>query len=234
METTLRDDPTITMLVNNAAVAAVAPLLNADVEKMEEIAGLHYRNLPSSIVMSPELATAHESSVFRKLEDEDRIKFYLVAQFEDRLARKITREELQSFLDEKAASLSFSTVDHLKWDLVAIFRFAVAEGITRRNVAELQFTPRECKKSEQRVMNSKEVNQFFKVLELRERLIVKFAVLGGMRPGEIFALRRGRVTSTYANVSQRVYRGDLDTPKTHKSIRLTALSGGLVRDLEAC
>ena len=34
VETTLRDDQTITMLVNNAGVGSVAPLLNADVEKM--------------------------------------------------------------------------------------------------------------------------------------------------------------------------------------------------------
>ncbi len=35
VETTLRDDQTITMLVNNAGVASVARLLNADVEKMD-------------------------------------------------------------------------------------------------------------------------------------------------------------------------------------------------------
>lgn len=41
VETTLRDDPTITMLVNNAGVAAVAPLLNADVKKMEDMIALN-------------------------------------------------------------------------------------------------------------------------------------------------------------------------------------------------
>ena len=41
VETTLRDDQTITMLVNNAGVASVAPLLNADVEKMDEIVALN-------------------------------------------------------------------------------------------------------------------------------------------------------------------------------------------------
>jgi len=41
VETTLRDDQTITMLVNNAGIASVAPLLNADVEKMDEIIALN-------------------------------------------------------------------------------------------------------------------------------------------------------------------------------------------------
>jgi len=167
-----------------------------------------------------------------KMTTEDRITFYLVGQFKERWLTDIMREELQGFLDAKASALSFSTVDHLKWDLIAIFRMAVSEGYARRNPAELLFTPRECKKSEGRVMKIKEVNQLFKSLGLRERLIVKFAVLGGMRPGEIFALRRGYVTTTYADVSQRVYRGDLDTPKTKKSVRLAALSDGLARDLD--
>jgi short-subunit dehydrogenase len=41
VEATLRKDPNITMLVNNAGVASVAPLLNADVEKMDDMIALN-------------------------------------------------------------------------------------------------------------------------------------------------------------------------------------------------
>ena len=41
VETKLKEDSSITMLVNNAGVASVAPLLNADIEKMEEIIALN-------------------------------------------------------------------------------------------------------------------------------------------------------------------------------------------------
>ena len=41
VEQTLRNDPTITMLVNNAGTASVAPLLDADVEKMAEMIALN-------------------------------------------------------------------------------------------------------------------------------------------------------------------------------------------------
>jgi short-subunit dehydrogenase len=41
LEATLRDDQTITMLVNNAGIASVAPLLNADVEKMDDMIAFH-------------------------------------------------------------------------------------------------------------------------------------------------------------------------------------------------
>jgi uncharacterized protein len=41
VETTLRDNQTITMLVNNAGTASVAPLLNADVGKVEDMIALN-------------------------------------------------------------------------------------------------------------------------------------------------------------------------------------------------
>lgn len=41
VEAVLRDDPTITMLVNNAGIGAVAPLLQANVDKMEEMIDLN-------------------------------------------------------------------------------------------------------------------------------------------------------------------------------------------------
>src|SRR3984893_16632221 len=41
VETKLREDSSITMLVNNAGTASVAPLLNADIEKMEEMIALN-------------------------------------------------------------------------------------------------------------------------------------------------------------------------------------------------
>jgi short-subunit dehydrogenase len=41
VETTLREDPSITMLINNAGIASVAPLLNADVDKMDDMIALN-------------------------------------------------------------------------------------------------------------------------------------------------------------------------------------------------
>ncbi len=41
VEATLRNDPSISMLVNNAGTASVAPLLNADANKMDEIIALN-------------------------------------------------------------------------------------------------------------------------------------------------------------------------------------------------
>jgi hypothetical protein len=67
----------------------------------------------------------------------------VTSEFSVRTLGSFTRDELQSFLDSKAQrGLSFSTVDHLRWDLKQILDMAVAEGYLRRNPAELLFTPR--------------------------------------------------------------------------------------------
>jgi integrase len=170
-----------------------------------------------------------------EMTDADRIQHHLVGEFGALKLSEVSREQMQNFLERKAAKLSFSTVDHLKWDLVAIFRLAHAEGHILRNPAQpkLLFTPPGCKVGMKRVMEKKEVSELLKLFELRERLILKFAVLAGMRPGEIFGLRRGDLTNTSANISRRVYRGKIDTPKTRKSVRLAGLPGGLGLDLAA-
>ena len=162
----------------------------------------------------------------------NRVSVHLVSMFGARELRGFRRDELQDLLDVKAQSLSFSVVDHLRWDMKQIFDMAVAEGQVERNPALLLFTPREAAKPVRRVMTIEEVQNYFAVLDPRERLIAKLAIIAGMRPGEIFALTWGRMAATYADIQQRVYRGAIDSPKTNQSVRQAALPEGLLRDIE--
>ena len=127
--------------------------------------------------------------------NEDRIAHHLTPEFAPRSLRSFGRDELQSILDRKARTLSFSVVDHLRWDLKQIFDMSVAEGYLRRNPAALLFTSRECKRSAKRIMTLDEVRRLFSLLDIRERLIAKLVVLAGMRPGEIFGLKWKRLGS---------------------------------------
>src|SRR5215475_1877402 len=146
-----------------------------------------------------------------------------------RLEHSFNRDQLQAFLDAKAErGLSFSTVDHLRWDLKQILGMAVAEGFLLRNPAQLLFTPRECPRPKHESMTIEEVRTLFGVLEVREQLIARLAVIAGMRPGEIFALTWKRLEAEYADVQQRIYRGDIDSPKSSYSVRWAALSDGLL------
>ncbi len=165
--------------------------------------------------------------------NEDRLRVHLDPIYRERSLGSFTRDELQTMLDGKAQiGLSYSVVAHLRWDLRQILRMAVSEGFILRNPAELLFIPREAKRPEYTAMNLEEVQKCFAVLEQRERLVVKFAILAGLRPGEIFGLKWGRLSGTHADIRQRVYRGEIDSPKTSNSIRKAALSAGLMAEIE--
>ncbi|HEX5483836.1 MAG TPA: tyrosine-type recombinase/integrase [Terriglobia bacterium] len=160
--------------------------------------------------------------------NEDRIRHHLLSEYSRRELGSIDRHEVQALLDRKAQQgLSFSTVDHLRWDLTQIFNMALTESYIHRNPAALLFTPRETPRPNRLRMGWEEVKSLFSVLDLRELLIAKLAVIAGMRPGEIFALKWLHVKGDHLEVVRRIYRGKLDSPKTHRSVRLAALSDGL-------
>jgi len=167
-----------------------------------------------------------------RMTTEDRINYHIVREFGDAPLRTIGRVELQDLLDRKAlASLSFSVANHLRWDLRHIFRIAVAEGFLERNPAELLFTPQTATRAVRRVATAEEIARVFASVDLRERLILKLAGIAGMRPGEIFGLKWVNLEPPYVEVRQRVYRGDIDSPKSPKSIRRAALGQGLIADI---
>ena len=167
-------------------------------------------------------------------ENEYRINSHLIPVFKERALGSITRDELQALLEEKTGvGLSYSVVAHLRWDLNQIFKMAVSEGFLQRNPAELLFIPGGAKRPVRRVMTIEEVQKCLSVLELREVLIVKLGIIAGMRPGEIFGLKWGSLRGAYADISQRVYRGDIDTPKTVHSVRKAALSESVLLDIQS-
>jgi len=164
---------------------------------------------------------------------EDRIDYHIKRAYAERELATFTRNELQTLLDEKATTLSFSTVDHLRRDLKMLFRFAYAEGIIHKDPASLLVTPREAKRATQRVMTWDEVKALLAIdLRLRDRLIVKLTLFTGVRPGELLAIKRVNVHDDHVVITQRVYRGKIDTPKTAKSLRTVAIPAGVQADLQ--
>ncbi|MDQ2843684.1 MAG: tyrosine-type recombinase/integrase, partial [Acidobacteriota bacterium] len=81
-------------------------------------------------------------------------------------------------------------------------------------------------------MTKEQVWSALSVLDLREKIIFLLAGLVGMRPGEILALRWGKVDSEMIDIAQRVYRGLPDDPKTDRGKRQAALPPDLARDLQ--
>jgi integrase len=164
---------------------------------------------------------------------ESRIRHHLLAEFGEEKLTSLTLKPLQAFLSSKAATFSRSVVAHLRWDLRAIFKLAIAEGYTERDPTGALFTPKEAKAAETRVMNRKEAHQHLNALDLRERVIDHLALFLGMRPGEILALQRRHVAGDCSElvIDQRLYRGDIDDPKTTSSKRTVGIPSQTAREL---
>jgi len=152
---------------------------------------------------------------------ENRIRHHLLGEFAQEKLAGLALKRLQAVLSVKAETLSKSVVAHLRWDLRAIFRLAVAEGYAPRDPTPALFTPKEAKVGIKRVMNRKEAQLHINALPLRERVIDHLALFAGMRPGEILALQRKHIVEDCSElfIEQRLYRGDIDDPKTTLSKR---------------
>jgi integrase len=155
----------------------------------------------------------------------NRITHHLGVEFGEKRLSSLGLKELQAFLNAKAEALSRSVVAHLRWDLRAIFKLALAEGYTERDPTGALYTPRQAVTSPKRVMTKEEVEQYINALEQRECVIAHLALFAGMRPGEILALQRRHVSGDCRKlcIKQRLYRGDIDTPKTNSSTRTVAI-----------
>jgi integrase len=169
-----------------------------------------------------------------RMTTEPRMMFHLKPALGGQPLRTITREQLQGLLDEKAETLSRSIVDHLRWDLNNILKTAMSDGLIESNPAAGLFTP-SCKEpGEKLCLSAAEIRLALIKLDLRERLIFRLAVLGGMRPGEILAIRLGNIRKDSILIDQRVYKGNIDTPKGRKGKRTSrtmALSADTLADL---
>jgi integrase len=83
-------------------------------------------------------------------------------------------------------------------------------------------------------MTPRQILLALNALDLRERILFRMSVFDGMRPGELLAIRLANVHKDSVFINQRVYKGDLDTPKGRKgkrSSRTVALSPGTLEDL---
>jgi integrase len=164
----------------------------------------------------------------------DRIRKHVVTDLGALEMSSLTRDRLQQYLDDKAAQgCSFSVVDHLRWDLRAIFRLAAQDGVLASNPAELLYTPRTACSPSRRVLSAEQVHQILDVLDTREQLIVRLALFSGMRPGEILALQWKHVREDHLDVVHRLYRGQLDRPKSERSKRMVALSASTQQRMKA-
>jgi hypothetical protein len=131
---------------------------------------------------------------------EQRIRTHIIQHLGNQQMEVFTPRTLQAFLEEKAATSSFSLVDHLRWDLSSIFEMAVAERLMPANPATRLYTPSTAKEGACPTMNATDVEMALNAVELREKVILHLAIFSGVRPGEILALQRCNVAADGGSV----------------------------------
>jgi len=108
--------------------------------------------------------------------------------------------------------MSKAVLQHLRWDLKALFRIGVAEGLLPKNPAELLYAIGGTER-ERKTMTKEDLKHVISNFDLRERLILKLTGIAGMRPGEVYALQWKDENSDGFRITRRIYRRNLDTPK---------------------
>jgi integrase len=160
------------------------------------------------------------------------IQKHLLPEFGDDLLHTIRRDQLQDFLDRKAAELSYSVVAHLRWFLNGIFKLALSDALVPGNPAAELRIPKRCQPGRaMRPLTEQEVHTYLEAFGLREKLIARLAIFEGMRPGEILALRWKSVAGEIIRVEERVYKRKFNTPKNGKT-REGAISDGTLELLK--
>ena len=147
---------------------------------------------------------------------ENRLQHHIAKELGGERLEDLTLAPLQQFLERKATSgLSFSIVDHLRWDLTSMFEMAVSERVISVNPTTALYTPKTAKRSVSQTMSAEQVELALGVLEYREQVILQLAVFAGMRPGELLAIQRKHVKpdASVIEIRWRVYRGKFAAPK---------------------
>jgi len=155
------------------------------------------------------------------------IKNHLLPAFGDLRLCDLQRVEIQTFVLRKMEKgLSWETADLLRNLLSKIYRCAKKWGFfAGDNPASEIDLPHKKPVREKCVLMPTQIPKLLAVLKEPYRTMALVGILTGLRVGEILGLRWSDVDFNTAQlrVSQRCYRGEMDSPKTRASQRTLPL-----------
>src|ERR1700730_11844676 len=148
--------------------------------------------------------------------------------------REFDTPTAQRVLKEVAPGQAKSTLDHLKTLLSGIFRHTIQQGYhPGPNPIRETSVPRAREGGETYAYSLKEELIMLHVLPEPARTMVGLASFGGLRRGEIVGTEWSNYTGNEIWVTQSVWEGIVDEPKTRKSKAPVPVIGPLRRMLDA-
>jgi integrase len=164
------------------------------------------------------------------------LRVHLYPAFGDVQLRLITRDAVQKFLSAKLQSgLSWKTVKHLRTVFGMVMGAAeTAELVPANPVRKTRF-PRRGPVKEKAVIVPEKIRELLEALPEPSNSLARLLVFTGLRIGELLALRWRDVDLEQGvlRVTQAVYEGHFDEPKTERSKRSVPLGAKSIEILAA-
>ena len=142
------------------------------------------------------------------------------------------RFTLQTRLNAAADHYSRSSLTQALVYLRAIFDEAVDQEILGRSPARTLAVPETARRRHTSILSLDEIRALIDAAHGRDRLILRLLMLCGLRPGELFALRRDDVSGDQLRVDETVAEtGATVEPKTTASIAWVCLPASLATEI---
>ncbi len=150
------------------------------------------------------------------------LRKHVLPEIGDRQLTELTGEDIQELVNRKSASgLSWNTVRNIKWVLSAVFEAAVKHSYRKSNPARLADLPPEPVQELQPLASDDDLNRLEDSLGEPYRTLIWLERITGLRPSELFALRRSSLKRETRRiwVVTAINYGKPHSPKTHRSRR---------------
>jgi integrase len=139
---------------------------------------------------------------------------YIAKPFYDTPLGEMNRFSIQSHLNGLAGKFSRSVVVNFRTYVKAILDEALEQDFIGKNPARKLEIPR-TRKPSNRMLSVEEIAELLGHMTGRNRLIVRMFLVLGLRPGELFALRRNdRLTPNSLRIDESVAATGVGEPKT--------------------
>ncbi len=164
------------------------------------------------------------------------LRSYVLPTFGGRRISAITRNDIQTFLMDQAKSYSRSSVHGMKVAISKVMGWALDNDWIKKNPTIRLKTPQDAYCGGKKVVRNKELKPD-EVKAIADRLkepyssLVWFLAVTGLRIGEAVGIKWSDFKDNVLHVQRRVYEGQVDTPKSKKSVRRLPIPAELLQRL---
>jgi integrase len=158
------------------------------------------------------------------------LRGYVLPAFESRKIAMINREDIQTFLAEKAKRYSMATLRSIKVTLGLTLGWAHDCGWLSSNPCRHIKLPKQAggRKVSRTALSAVQIAHLSEKLEEPYATLVLFLAATGLRIGEAIAVTWTDISGAVLAVSRRIYCGDVDQVKSLKSRRELPLDSHLI------